>query len=67
MNIKKIAPVLNVKYGDAKINQIAKSSLAPSGLPRELPFEKDIFIRTDADAFESVKNKIQISIDNMQR
>lgn len=35
-----------------------------SVLPKEMSLEKKIYITTQADLFERVKDKIQISLDN---
>ena len=43
-------------------------SMSPSsGLPKEEPIERTYYIASAADVMQSVKNKIQISIDNMTR
>lgn len=60
-----------------KINIIKSSSIdtvtnniknnvkrADSVLPKEMSLEKKIYITTQADLFERVKDKIQISLDN---
>ena len=38
-----------------------------SVLPKEEPIERTYYISTAGDVIQSVKNKIQISIDNMTR
>ena len=38
-----------------------------SGLPKEMPIEREVYILTPAEVMAQIKNKIQISIDNMKR
>ena len=67
MNIKKIAGNIAVRPTDRKIKQV-KQTIQNSGvLPHDMPLERDIYITSKADIMESVKNKIQISIENMKR
>lgn len=64
MNVKKVITNINIKPTDRKIKQAKK--VVESGLPKEMPIEKPIYITTEADIFERVKNSIQVSINYMK-
>lgn len=64
MNVKKVITNINIKPTDRKIKQAKK--VVESGLPKEMPIEKPIYITTEADVFERVKNSIQVSINYMK-
>lgn len=64
MNVKKIVSDIKIRPTDRKIKQAKK--VIESGLPKEMPIEKPIYITSEADIFERAKNSIQISIDNMK-
>ena len=64
MNVKKIVADINIKPTDRKIKQAKK--VIESGLPKEMPIEKPIYITSEADIFEKVKNSIQVSINYMK-
>ena len=38
-----------------------------SGFPKEQPIESPVYIASEADVIQKIKNKIQIAIDNMTR
>ena len=40
--------------------------IGESGLPKEMPVERPIYIKTAKNLFEEIKNKIQIKIDDMR-
>ena len=67
MNIKKIAANMSIKPTDRKIKK-AKQMAEHSGvLPKEMPIEKKFFLEPNSDSFERIKDKIQVSIDQMKR
>ena len=46
----------------------AKQMAEHSGvLPKEMPIEKKFFLEPNSDSFERIKDKIQVSIDQMKR
>ena len=65
MNVPRIAN-LNIRPTDRKMRK-AKELAEKSGiLPKEMPIEKKIYIESQADTFERIKDSIQLSIDNMR-
>ena len=65
MKVNKLTS-LNVKPTNKKIEK-AKIATEKTGiLPKEMPLEKEVYILSPAEMFERVKDKIQISIDNMR-
>lgn len=65
MNVNKVTS-LNVKPTNKKIEK-AKIAAEKTGiLPKEMPLEKEVYILSPAEMFERVKDRIQISIDNMR-
>ena len=47
-------------------NSIYKIDEISSVLPKEMPLEKKVYFVSQEEAFDRVKNAIQISIDNMR-
>ena len=43
------------------------SNINISALPKEMPLEKKFYLVTPLYEFEKIKDKIQISIDNMKK
>ena len=37
-----------------------------SVLPKEMPVERDIYIKTEEDAFAQIKNSIQLAIEHIK-
>ena len=66
MEIQKILMVKPTKNKVEKTKKVI-NSVSQSVLPKELPVEKKIYFGTKADAFEKIKEQIQISIDNMKK
>ncbi len=65
MNVNKITG-LNVKPTNKKIEKAKVAAEKTGILPKEMPLEKEVYILTPAEMFERIKDKIQISIDNMR-
>lgn len=38
-----------------------------SGLPKEMPVEKNIYIRTASETFEQIKDSIQIAVEKITK
>ncbi len=65
MKVSKIAGI-NFRPTNKKMEK-AKIAAEKSGiLPKEMPIEKKIYIESQADTFERIKDSIQLSIDNMR-
>ena len=41
-------------------------SVKESVLPKELPIEHDIYIRTEAEEFNQIKNSIQLAVEHIK-
>lgn len=65
MNVNKITG-LNVKPTNKKIEKAKVAAEKTGILPKEMPLEKEVYILTPAEMFERIKDRIQISIDNMR-
>lgn len=65
MKVSKIAGI-NFRPTNKKMEK-AKIAAEKTGIfPKEMPLEKEVYILSPAEMFERVKDKIQISIDNMR-
>ena len=49
-----------------KMEEKPKVIIGKSGLPLEAPIEKDIFIFSQRECFESIKDRININIQNIK-
>ena len=59
---------IQIRPTDKKMKQAKRTiDSISSGLPKEMPIEKEVHILTPTEIMDSIKNKIQISIDNMTR
>lgn len=67
MKVAKIADrFASVRPTERKIKK-AKMEIEKSGiLPKELPLEKKVYFETAAEAFERIKDGIQIAIQNIK-
>ncbi len=65
MNVNKITG-LNVKPTNKKMEKAKVAAEKTGILPKEMPLEKEVYILTPAEMFERIKDRIQISIDNMR-
>ncbi len=67
MKVAKIADKFaSVRPTERKIKK-AKLEIEKSGvLPKELPLEKKFYIESPAEAFERIKDSIQLAIDNIR-
>lgn len=65
MNVNKITG-LNVKPTNKKMEKAKVAAEKTGILPKEMPLEKEIYILSPAEMFERIKDRIQISIDNMR-
>ena len=59
--------IIPTKKKFEKEQKVYNQTIGCSGLPEEMPLERNIYLTTPADAFEQIKNKIQITIENMKR
>lgn len=67
MKVPKINNI-QIRPTDKKMKQAKRTiDSISSGLPKEMPIEKEIRILTPAEIMDRVRNRIQISIDNMTR
>ena len=66
MNVKKIAGNINIKPKDRKMKKARHCAETIGVLPKEMPVEKKIYIQTNADMFEKVKDSIQIALDKFR-
>ncbi len=64
MNVKKIANNITIKPTDRKIKKAKHFAEQVGILPKEMPLEKKVYIRTDADVFERAKDSVQIALEN---
>ena len=51
MNVNKIASKITIRPTNKKMKQ-AKQFIENSGLPKEMPVEKKIYYRSEADCFD---------------
>lgn len=60
---------INIKPTNKKMENAKKiiKEQTKSILPKEMPIEKKAYWYSEADIFDMVKNKIQITIDNMRK
>ena len=65
MKVSKITS-LNVKPTNKKMEKAKVAAEKTGILPKEMPLEKEIYILSPAEMFERIKDRIQISIDNMR-
>lgn len=65
MKVNKIAGI-NVKPTNKKIEKAKIAADKLGILPKEMPLEKKIYIVSQGDVIERIKNSIQIAIDNMR-
>ena len=49
-----------------KMEENSKVKIGKSGLPIEAPIEKDIFIFSQRELFETIKDRINIKIQNIK-
>lgn len=66
MNVSKITQRVNIRPTDRKIKQLKQTAQNSGILPKEMPVERDVYIASGADIMENIKNRIQISIENMR-
>lgn len=67
MNVSKLTQNVNIKPTDRKIKKAKAAAKKLGVLPKEMPIEKTVYIKTLSEMFERVKDSIQISVDNMTR
>ena len=65
MKVNKVTS-LNVKSTNKKIEKAKIAAEKVGILPKEMPLEKKIYIVSQGDVIERIKNSIQIAIDNMR-
>ncbi len=68
MKILKINPTdIHITPTDKKIKKIRAfvEKLGPSGLPVEMPVERNIYLETAADTFDKIKNRIQLAVERI--
>ena len=65
MKVNKVTS-LNVKPTNKKIEKAKIAAENVGILPKEMPLEKKIYIVSQGDVIERIKNSIQIAIDNMR-
>ena len=66
MNIKKITSNITIRPTDRKMKKAKHFAEEAGILPKEMPVEKKIYIQTNADMFEKVKDSIQIALDKFR-
>ena len=69
MKVLKVNGNVRIKPTEKKIKkaeQVTESLLEKMG-PYEVPLEKKVTFVSPAEAFERIKDKIQISIENMKK
>ncbi len=66
MNVKKISSELKIKPTNRKMKEVKKAISEVSGLPKEMPLEKKIYLCPMSETFERIKDKIQIKIQEMR-
>ena len=59
MNVNKIASKITIRPTNKKMKQ-AKQFIENSGLPKEMPVEKKIYYRSEADCFDKDVYKRQV-------
>ena len=64
MNIRKITSNITIRPTDRKMKKAKHFAEKIGVLPKKMPVEKKIFLRTEADEFERVKDSIQIALEN---
>ena len=64
MNIRKITSNITIRPTDRKMKKAKHFAEEAGILPKEMPVEKKIFLQTEADKFERVKDSIQIALEN---
>ena len=68
----KILPVspkeIRITPTEKKLNRAATfaQAVGESILPKEMPIERDIYIKTAADEFTQVKNTIQLAVEHIK-
>ena len=67
MNVSKLTQNVNIKPTDRKMKKAKVAAKKFGVLPKEMPIEKTVYIKTLSEMFERVKDSIQISVDNMTR
>lgn len=65
MNVSKITSVKPTNRKIRKTKEAIKQ-LSESGLPKELPIEKNVYYVSAAEQFERIKDKIQVEIDKLR-
>ena len=65
MKVNKIAGI-NLKPTNKKIEKAKIAAENVGILTKEIPLEKKIYIVSQGDVIERIKNSIQIAIDNMR-
>ena len=65
MKVSKIAG-MNFRPTNKKMEKAKMTAEKVGILPKEMPIEKKIYIESEADTFERIKDSIQLSIDNMR-
>ena len=68
----KLIPVnpadIRIKPTEKKLKRAAAfaQAVGESVLPKEMPVERDIYIKTEADMFSQIKNRIQLAVENIR-
>ncbi len=57
---------ISIKPTERKIKKAKHYAETTGVLPKEMPIEKKVYLETNADTFERIKDKIQIAIDNLK-
>ncbi len=57
---------ISIKPTERKIKKAKHYAEKTGVLPKEMPVEKKIYLETNADAFERIKDKIRITLDNLR-
>lgn len=68
----KLIPVnptdIRIKPTEKKLKRAAAfaQSVSESILPKEMPVEHNIYIKTEAEIFSQIKNRIQLAVENIK-
>ena len=57
---------ISIKPTERKIKKAKHYAETTGALPKYMPIEKKVYLETNADTFERIKDKIQIAIDNLK-
>ncbi len=66
MNVEKITSKVTVRPTNKKMRDTKQVISDASGLPKEMPIEKKVYIQTMSNKFASIRDGIKIAIDKMR-